>query len=109
MQRDLSSKGDAIMSDLQISPADPHPRKKLELIGTWISYADTGAGDPVVFLHGNPTSSHRGRNILPHVAPRARCVARDLIGMGASGPPATGAYRFEDHARHLDAFFEGLN
>jgi haloalkane dehalogenase len=99
------------MSDNQteISPADPHPRKKLELIGTWMSYADTGAGDPVVFLHGNPTSSYLWRNIIPYLAPRARCIAPDLIGMGASGPSATGAYRFEDHARHLDTFFEGLN
>jgi haloalkane dehalogenase len=99
------------MSDTatKISAADPHPRKKLELIGTWISYADAGAGDPVVFLHGNPTSSYLWRNVIPHVAPLARCVAPDLIGMGASGPSMTGAYRFEDHARHLDAFFEGLN
>ena len=97
------------MSDSQISAADPHPRKKLELINTWISYADTGAGDPVVFLHGNPTSSYLWRNIIPYLAPHARCLAPDLIGMGASGPSATGTYRFEDHARHLDAFFEGLN
>ncbi len=93
----------------QISAADPHPRKKLELLNTWMSYADTGSGDPVVFLHGNPTSSYLWRNIIPHVAPLARCIAPDLIGMGASGKSATGTYRFVDHARHLDAFFEGLN
>ena len=65
------------MSDIerQISAADPHPRKKLELINTWISYADTGAGDPVVFLHGNPTSSYLWRNIIPYLAPHTRCVA----------------------------------
>ncbi|MGC2445874.1 alpha/beta fold hydrolase, partial [Candidatus Binatus sp.] len=97
------------MSDLQISPADPHPRKKLEILKTWISYADTGAGDPIVFLHGNPTSSYLWRNVIPHLAPHARCVAPDLIGMGASGPSATGTYRFADHSRHLDTFFEGLN
>ena len=95
--------------DTKISAADPHPRKRLELINTWISYADTGAGDPVVFIHGNPTSSYLWRNIIPYLAPRARCVAPDLIGMGASGPSATGTYRFADHARHLDAFFEDLN
>jgi haloalkane dehalogenase len=97
------------MSEAQISAADPHPRNKLELLNTWISYADTGSGDPIVFLHGNPTSSYLWRNIIPHVAPLARCVAPDLIGMGASGRSATGGYRFADHARHLDAFFEGLN
>ncbi len=96
-------------NDMKISAADPHPRKKLELINTWISYADSGAGDPIVFLHGNPTSSYLWRNIIPHLAPRARCVAPDLIGMGASGPSATGGYRFADHSMHLDAFFEGLN
>ena len=74
-----------------------------------MSYADTGAGDPIVFLHGNPTSSYLWRNVIPYLAPQARCVAPDLIGMGASGPSATGAYRFEDHSRHLDAFFDGLN
>jgi haloalkane dehalogenase len=96
-------------TDAQISAADPHPRKKLELIRTWISYVDTGAGDPVVFLHGNPTSSYLWRNVIPHIAPLARCIAPDLIGMGASGKSSTGTYRFVDHARHLDAFFEGLN
>ena len=96
-------------NDTQISAADPHPRKKLQLINTWISYADTGGGDPIVFLHGNPTSSYLWRNVIPHLAPHARCVAPDLIGMGASGPSATGTYRFADHSRHLDAFFEGLN
>ena len=84
-------------SDSQISAADPHPRKKLELLNTWMSYADTGAGDPIVFLHGNPTSSYLWRNVIPHLAPHARCVAPDLIGMGASGPSATGTYRFADH------------
>jgi haloalkane dehalogenase len=96
-------------TDTQISAADPHPRKRLDLIRTWMSYADTGAGDPVVFLHGNPTSSYLWRNVIPHVAQLARCVAPDLIGMGASGKSSTGTYRFVDHARHLDAFFEGLD
>lgn len=96
-------------TDAKISAADSYPRKRLELIRTWMSYADTGAGDPVVFLHGNPTSSYLWRNVIPHVAPLARCIAPDLIGMGASGKSSTGAYRFVDHARHLDAFFEGLN
>jgi haloalkane dehalogenase len=96
-------------TDTQISAADPHPRKRLEIIRTSVSYVDTGAGDPVVFLHGNPTSSYLWRNVIPHVAPLARCVAPDLVGMGASGKSSTGTYRFVDHARHLDAFFEGLN
>jgi haloalkane dehalogenase len=96
-------------NDAHISAADPYPRKKLELLDTWISYADTGAGDPIVFLHGNPTSSYLWRNIIPHLAPLARCVAPDLVGMGASGPSASGTYRFADHSRHLDAFFDALD
>jgi len=100
------------MSSKPISAADPHPRKRLTLkMGGWISYADTGSGDPIVFLHGNPTSSYLWRNIIPHVSDRARCLAPDLIGMGDSGPSASGAYRFVDHAAALDSWFEllGLN
>lgn len=96
------------MSEETISAADPHPRKKFEMDGTWMSYADTGTGEPVVFLHGNPTSSYLWRNIIPHVAPLGRCIAPDLIGMGASGPSSSGSYRFVDHAHHLDAFLDGI-
>ncbi|MFD7031342.1 haloalkane dehalogenase [Streptomyces sp. NPDC059917] len=60
-----------------------------------------------VFLHGNPTSSHLWRGVLPRIAGPARILAPDLIGMGRSGKPG-GAYRFEDHARYLDAWFEAL-
>jgi haloalkane dehalogenase len=69
---------------------------------------DTGAGDPVVFLHGNPTSSYLWRNVIPHVEGTARCLAPDLIGMGESGKASRGSYRFRDHARYLDAWFEAL-
>src|SRR4026207_1499927 len=61
-------------------------------------------GAPVaLFLHGNPTSSYIWRNIIPHVAPVAHCIAPDLIGFGHSGKPDI-AYRFADHVRYLDAF-----
>jgi len=96
------------MSEATISPIDPHPRKELALLGTRMSYTDTGTGDPVVFLHGNPTSSYLWRNVIPHLMKLARCIAPDLIGMGASGSAATGSYRFADHSRHLDAFLEGV-
>jgi len=76
--------------------------------GTEMAYVDTGAGDPVVFLHGNPTSSYLWRNVIPHVAPAHRCLAPDLVGMGRSGRAPDGAYRFVDHARYLDAWFEAL-
>jgi haloalkane dehalogenase len=96
------------MSEETISALDPHPRKKQELLGTSMSYADTGSGEPVVFLHGNPTSSYLWRNVIPHVAPNARCIAPDLIGMGASGPSSTGTYTFADHAKHLDALLDAV-
>jgi haloalkane dehalogenase len=62
----------------------------------------------VVFLHGNPTSSYLWRNVIPHVASRARCLAPDLIGMGDSGPAPGGRYRFVDHVRYLDAWFDAV-
>ncbi len=74
---------------------------------SWMAYTDTGQGAPVVFLHGNPTSSYLWRGVIPHVADTMRCLAPDLIGMGASGKPDI-AYRFADHARYLDAWFDAL-
>lgn len=91
-----------------VNPIDPHPRHRIHLLDTDLSYVDTGTGDPIVFLHGNPTWSYVWRNIIPHVADIARCLAPDLVGMGQSGPSATGTYRFADHARHLDAWFDAL-
>jgi len=96
------------MSEASISAQDPHARKRVSILGTEMAYADIGAGDPVVFLHGNPTSSYLWRNVIPHLSDRARCLAPDLIGMGDSGKSSTGEYRFIDHARHLDAWFDAL-
>jgi haloalkane dehalogenase len=73
-----------------------------------MAYVDLGTGKPVVFLHGNPTSSYLWRNVVPHVSPLARCLAPDLIGMGESGQAPAGSYRFVDHARYLDAWFDAL-
>src|SRR2546429_3460378 len=73
-----------------------------------ISYVDTGNGDPIVFLHGNPTSSYLWRNVIPHVAARGRCLAPDLVGMGESDKAPAGSYRFVDHARYLDGWFDAL-
>jgi len=73
-----------------------------------MAYVDTGAGDPVVLLHGNPTSSYLWRNIIPHLAGGHRCLAPDLVGMGDSGKAPSGTYRFVDHVRYLDAWFEAL-
>jgi haloalkane dehalogenase len=91
-----------------ISATDPHPRHRAHVAGTEISYAEVGSGDPIVFLHGNPTSSYLWRNIIPHVGDLGRCLAPDLMGMGQSGPSPNGSYRFADHAACLDAWLEAL-
>jgi len=77
-----------------------------------MAYVEEGAGDPVVFLHGNPTSSYLWRNVIPHISPIGRCIAPDLIGMGDSDPlpdPGPGSYRFVDHRAHLDDLLEALD
>jgi haloalkane dehalogenase len=80
----------------------------IDVLDSFISYREAGTGDiPVVFLHGNPTSSYLWRNVIPHVAGQARCLAPDLIGMGESGKPDIG-YRFADHARYLDGWFDAM-
>jgi haloalkane dehalogenase len=91
-----------------ISASDPHPRRRVAVLDTEMAYVDAGAGDPVVFLHGNPTSSYLWRNVIPHVAGLGRCLAPDLVGMGDSGKAPAGSYRFVDHARYLDAWFEAV-
>jgi haloalkane dehalogenase len=93
---------------MPISAADPHPRRRVRVLDTELACVDTGVGDPVVFLHGNPTSSYLWRNVIPHVVPVARCLAPDLVGMGESGKAPGGTYRFADHARYLDAWFDAL-
>ena len=79
------------------------------MLGTEISYIDTGHGMPIVFLHGNPTWSYLWRNIIPYVGDVGRCLAPDLVGMGQSGKSAEGAYRFADHVKYIDAWFEALD
>lgn len=94
---------------MPISPHDPHPRHTADILGTTMEYVDTGGdGDPIVLLHGNPTSSYLWRNVIPHLAGQGRCLAPDLVGMGRSGPSSTGSYRFVDHRRHLDAWFDAV-
>lgn len=72
-----------------------------------MNVVDVGAGPAVVFLHGNPTSSHLWRHALAARPQGFRCLAVDLIGMGASGKPDI-AYDLEDHIRHVDALIDAL-
>jgi haloalkane dehalogenase len=93
------------MSD--ISAQDGYTRKRVPFMGTEMAYIDTREdGDPVVFLHGNPTSSYLWRNIIPEVEGISRCLAPDLIGMGQSGKNPGGSYTFQDHATFLDEWFD---
>src|SRR5439155_9183973 len=91
-----------------ISAVDPYPRRRIEVLDTEIAYVDAGTGAPIVFLHGNPTSSYLWRNVIPLVEPHGRCLALDLVGIGDSGKTPAGSYRFADHARYLDAWFAAL-
>lgn len=96
------------MSDSSISAVDPYERHRLSILDSEMAYVDTGTGDPIVFLHGNPTSSYLWRNVIAQVEGNGRCLAPDLIGMGQSGKNPAGSYRFVDHARYLDAWFGAL-
>lgn len=86
--------------------------REAQVLGRRIAYAEMGAGDPILFLHGNPVSSLLWRNIIPDLAPLGRCIAPDLLGMGRSeklpdaGP---GSYRFIDHYRHVEALLDRLD
>lgn len=97
------------MSDAAISPNDPYDRKRISVLDSEMAYIDTGEGDPIVFLHGNPTSSYLWRNVISQVEGVGRCLAPDLIGMGESGTASDGSYQFVDHARYLDAWFETMD
>ena len=78
-----------------------------EVRGSRMHYVEAGSGNPILFLHGNPTSSYLWRNVLPHVSGQGRCIALDLIGMGKSDKPDID-YRFADHARYVEGFVEAL-
>ena len=99
------------MGEIMISAEERYTKKKVSVLGYEMAYVDEGSGDPIVLLHGNPTSSYLWRNIIPHVSGLGRCVAPDLIGMGDSdklknsGPES---YTFVEHRRYLDALLEEI-
>ena len=90
---------------------DQRELHRVTVIDSEMAYVETGSsesGKTVVFLHGNPTSSFLWRNVIPEVEGMARCLAPDLIGMGESGSNPAGGYRFVDHQRYLDAWFDSV-
>jgi haloalkane dehalogenase len=95
-----------------VSAAFPYEKRRRPVLGSEMAYVEVGEGDPIVFLHGNPTSSYLWRNVIPHLQPLGRCVAPDLIGMGDSDKLADsgpGSYRFVEHRRYLDGLLEALD
>lgn len=91
-----------------ISAEFPFKSHFVEVEGSNIHYIDEGEGDPILFLHGNPTSSYLWRNVIPHLSSLGRCIAPDLIGMGKSDKPDS-EYRFFDHYKYIHGFIEKLN
>jgi haloalkane dehalogenase len=94
-----------------ISSEERYTKKIASVLGYNMAYVDEGSGDPIVLLHGNPTSSYLWRNVIPHVSGLGRCVAPDLIGMGdsdklkESGPES---YTFVEHRRYLDSLLDEI-
>jgi haloalkane dehalogenase len=94
-----------------ISATSRYKKQRRRILGREMAYVEVGQGDPIVFLHGNPTSSYLWRNVIPHLESLGRCIAPDLLGMGDSdklpnsGP---GSYRFVEQRRYLDALLEAL-
>ncbi|WDE06149.1 haloalkane dehalogenase [Thalassomonas viridans] len=82
-------------------------KKSMQVMGHKIAYIDEGKGRPVVFLHGNPTSSYLWRNIIPYVSGKYRAIAPDLIGMGDSDKPGL-KYTYQEQATYLHAFLDKL-
>lgn len=96
---------------MPISAEMPYSKKMIEVEGVPMAVGDEGEGAPIVFLHGNPTSSYLWRNVMPHVADLGRIVAPDLVGMGDSGKlpdSGPGSYTFVEHRRYLDGLLEAL-
>ena len=93
-------------------PSNEWPDKQfLTVNGRRMAYVEMGTGDPIVFQHGNPTSSYLWRNIMPALAEQGRCIAVDLIGMGDSEKlPDSGPerYRYVEHRDYLFAALEAL-
>jgi haloalkane dehalogenase len=88
---------------------EPYQKKYADVLGHRMAYVEVGQGDPIVFLHGNPTSSYLWRNIIPYLEQLGRCIAPDLVGMGDSAKlEGSGHYRYAEHRTFLEALLAGL-
>jgi len=94
-----------------ISSEERYTKNHAEVNGRRMAYVEAGTGNPIIFLHGNPTSSYLWRNVMPHAEELGRCIAPDLIGMGDSDKlPDSGpeSYRLAEHQIYLDGLLDAL-
>ena len=111
MSEGARGRGGQAGAAVTIAAAERYPKQFREVLGARMAYVEVGSGDPIVFLHGNPTSSYLWRNVIPHCERLGRCLAPDLIGMGDSAkltPSGPDRYRFVEHRRYLDALLDAL-
>ncbi len=86
--------------------------KRVEVHDLTMAYEEVGSGEPIVFLHGNPTSSYLWRNVIPHLSDSYRCIAPDLVGMGDSDKlpdSSPDRYTFVEHRKYLDTFLDAMD
>lgn len=91
-----------------LSAEFPYESKFVEVLGDKMAYVEVGEGDPILLIHGNPTSSYLWRNVIPFIESSGRVIAIDLIGFGKSGKPDID-YTFADHRRYVEGFIEALD
>jgi haloalkane dehalogenase len=92
---------------MAISAAFPSSSHYADIFGVRIHYIEQDTGDPILFLHGNPTSSYLWRNIIPIVSPKGRCLAMDLEGVGKSDKPDI-EYNYFEHVKYVEGFINAL-
>src|ERR1044072_6448760 len=92
-----------------ISSADSYERRRMPVLDSHISYVEVGVGDPIVLLHGNPTSSSLSRYVIAPLYDSGRCLDPALIRRGRSAKAPSGSYRLADLVRYLDAWMESLD
>ena len=107
MVQAAEAEGSPLPQAAALSPEFPFESKFVEVLGSRMHYIDEGEGDPILFLHGNPTSSYLWRNVIPFVQPMGRVIAVDNIGFGRSDKPDLD-YTFADHSRHIEGFVDAL-
>jgi haloalkane dehalogenase len=92
-----------------VSPDNPYEYRTVAVLDATMAHIDTGGDeDPMVFLHGNPTTSYLWRNVIPHLEGSARCLAPDLLGFGLSGDMPSGTYRYPEYIEYMDAWFDAV-